>query len=123
MYGPEFDPIDFLTKANSIASNYLLWEDDELMKQEEENGFTLTFPIRKKIGSIPYSFGKFILSNQSLIKSQVKVVKELSIVFDDKTLVSYSNEKSALVYILTPKLMRLLSNLEITLYMTKSFSQ
>lgn len=123
MYGPGFDAYDFLIKAKNIPSDYSLWEYHEIMKSEGP-GFTFHLHKSSNLASIPFSFGKFVLSNIELLNDNKVVgngiVKELSVVIQPINLKELNRKNQIVLYILNPKLLRLLADLKICLYFTKA---
>lgn len=123
MYGPEFDAYEFLIKAKNIPSDYSLWEYNEIMKNEDQ-GFTFHLHKNSNLASIPFSFGKFVLSNIDLLTDNKVVgngiIKELSVVIQPINLKELNKKNQIVLYILNPKLLRLLADLKICLYITKA---
>lgn len=118
IYGLVFDPFDFLMKINNFPKDYTIWEQDEIMKNEGP-GVTLIFDFSKGISFLPFSFGKFILVNQQLLKTCKNVEKELIILIDSESLQKIQGNM-IISYSLSPKFMQLLAVLDIKMSISKT---
>jgi hypothetical protein len=119
MYGNDLNVYDFLENANNFPASYFLWEDVEIMK-DEAPGFTLHFADETKSKACLFSLLKFILSNKASLQDHAfpgkRVTKEISIEFDEPINKYRFNEKKT--YIFKPRIMRLLGELNISVYIT-----
>ncbi len=122
MYGNQLNVYEFLEQANNFPADYSLWEDVEVMK-DEEPGFTLHFN-NKKNSTCLFALIKFILSNKTLIKNEIfsdkKIIKEISIEFEKNEIAyQYKFNKQA-TYVFNPGIMKLLGELNIKVCITKN---
>lgn len=118
LHGLLFDPYDFSMKANPFPSQYTIWEQDEIMK-DEGPGVTLTFDTSKDLSFLPFALGRFILNNKKLLQECTNIQKELNIVIDTEVLQNIPGNV-IVDYKLSPKLMALLAALDIQLTIGKT---
>src|SRR5690349_2537961 len=111
MYGPHLNAYEFLLKAQHIPEDFELWEDVEVMK-DERPGFTLFFCKKDNADTMPFSFGRFIISNKELLQDKLfigdETVKELSIAYKTENIIEHVQGKSV-TFIMKPSFMKLLS--------------
>jgi hypothetical protein len=124
IYGECFDAYEFLLEAKELPPDVKLW--DETTFDEElgnEGGFTLDFKKSQDLISIPFSFGRFLIANKELLKSEKffskETHKDLSIIIEHSDVKRFTEHPGIVAYILTPEVMNLLSELNISFYVTK----
>lgn len=124
IYGEGFDAYEFLLEAKELPPDVKLWDettfDEDLGK---EGGFTLDFAKSKSLVSIPFSFGRFLIANKELLKSDkffsLKTHKDLSIIIEHSDVKRFSEHPGLVAYIFSPAVMSLLAELNISFYVTK----
>lgn len=103
--GAHFDGEDFLLKAQNIPEVFDLWD---LKEELGEVGVTLEF--YKVINTIPYSFGKFLISNKLLLMDETITAKELMLEFQNNIV---NNDNLSGLYFVKSKFIKLLGSLDI----------
>jgi hypothetical protein len=122
IYGYGFDAYEFLLEAKELPPDVKLWDettfDEEL---GDEGGFT--FDKSKNFISIPFSFGRFLFANKELLTSDKffsnKMHKDLSIIIEHDDVKRFVDYPGMVAYIFKPGFMQFLSDLNISLYVTK----
>lgn len=118
IHGLLFDPFNFLMQANDFPKEYIIWEQDEIMK-DEGPGVTLIFDKSKDLSFLPFALGKFLLKNKQLLQECANVKKELNIVIDTDVLQNIQGNV-LFDYTLTPKFMHLLALIGIQITIGKT---
>lgn len=121
IYGPDFDAYDFLLTAKQLPEKIEYWEKQD--SHEEDNGFYLVFVEDNNVGSLPLSFGRFLVANKELlIRKEMyppETFKDLSIVVKQEELAAKNELNLAFFYILKPGLMRLLGEAGIRVFVMR----
>lgn len=122
IYGTAFKAYEFLLEAKELPGNIMLWDPEECV--ERDHGFTLVFEDSKRISSLPFALGRFLLSNKELLRTNefycADTVKDLTFHFTHKELQEKAEEEITTVYIFNPGLMKLFSELKIHFYISRT---
>jgi hypothetical protein len=119
IYGPDFDAIEFMLKAECIPSRYILWEDEPLM--EDPCGVTLWFD--KSEGIFPDGLIRFMLANGKMLESEYnspEIIKEVSILLEDKD-VMHQQRPAGYMQSIPPLTLGMLASANIHFYISLPF--
>lgn len=121
IYGPDFHAYDFLLAAKQLPEKIEYWDKEDL--HEEDNGFYLVFTEDNNVGSLPFSFGRFLIANKELLLQRElytpETFKDLSIVVKQEELAAKNELNLAFFYILKPSLMQLLGEAGIRVFVMR----
>ncbi len=122
IYGKDFKAYEFLLAAKHLPSNVNFWDSEEV--EEKDNGFTLVFLEDQKTASLPISLGRFLIANKELLKANEfyskETIKDMNFHIAHSDIEHMADNKRIIIYIFKPKFMKLLGDLNIHFYITKT---
>lgn len=124
IYGEGFDAYNFLLDAKELPKDVKLWDDGTFDEElGTEGGFTLEFIRSREVIALPFSLGKFLLSNLALLNSEKYfkkgIYKSISVMIEHEDLKRLSRKEMPVIYIVNPPLLKFFAELDICLYVTK----
>lgn len=124
IFGEGFDAYRFLLEAKELPRDVKLWDDSTFDEElGREGGFTLDFMKSKDFISLPFSLGRFFLSNAELLKSEryfnKNVHKSLSVILEQQDVKRFSTKSHPVIYIMNPALLKFMGDLGICFYVSK----